>query len=86
MSLSHTLGRQASPVTAPRRTLSVARSMSSEGPLTSPQVDERSHANANGRSLTSEHLLQGTQRVNILHNGQTYQLRATRYGKLILTK
>jgi hemin uptake protein HemP len=44
-------------------------------------------ANAPGeRSLESTALLQGRSHVSILHNGETYQLRATRLGKLILTK
>lgn len=36
--------------------------------------------------LRSDTLLQGRSHVNIVHNGETYQLRATRLGKLILTK
>jgi len=31
-------------------------------------------------------LMQGAQTLPILHNGQVYTLRITRYGKLILTK
>ncbi|HEX7912713.1 MAG TPA: hemin uptake protein HemP [Paraburkholderia sp.] len=38
------------------------------------------------RSVRSEALLQGHSHVSIVHNGETYQLRATRLGKLILTK
>ncbi|MCG5074683.1 hemin uptake protein HemP [Paraburkholderia tagetis] len=38
------------------------------------------------RSLESTTLLQGRSHVSIVHNGETYQLRATRLGKLILTK
>ncbi|HEV7835716.1 MAG TPA: hemin uptake protein HemP [Caballeronia sp.] len=38
------------------------------------------------RSLRSDTLLQGHSHVSIMHNGETYQLRATRLGKLILTK
>ncbi|EIF32327.1 Hemin uptake protein hemP [Burkholderia sp. Ch1-1] len=47
---------------------------------------------ANGSGGTSERvvrsdaLLQGHSHVSIVHNGETYQLRATRLGKLILTK
>lgn len=37
-------------------------------------------------SVRSEMLLQGHSHVSIVHNGETYQLRATRLGKLILTK
>jgi hemin uptake protein HemP len=38
------------------------------------------------RTVRSEVLLQGRRQVSITHNGETYQLRATRLGKLILTK
>ncbi len=38
------------------------------------------------RAVRSEALLQGHSHVSIVHNGETYQLRATRLGKLILTK
>lgn len=38
------------------------------------------------RSLRSDTLLQGHSHISIVHNGETYQLRATRLGKLILTK
>jgi hemin uptake protein HemP len=37
-------------------------------------------------SVRSDTLLQGHSHVSIVHNGETYQLRATRLGKLILTK
>jgi hemin uptake protein HemP len=37
-------------------------------------------------SVRSDTLLQGHSHVSIVHNGETYQLRATRFGKLILTK
>jgi hemin uptake protein HemP len=43
-------------------------------------------AESGGRSLTSDALLQGHSHIAIVHNGETYQLRATRLGKLILTK
>ncbi|MEJ8798974.1 hemin uptake protein HemP [Trinickia caryophylli] len=38
------------------------------------------------RVVGSDALLQGQTHVLIAHNGETYQLRATRLGKLILTK
>ncbi|KVV47689.1 hemin transporter HemP [Burkholderia territorii] len=38
------------------------------------------------RTLSSDALLQGHSHISIAHNGETYQLRATRLGKLILTK
>lgn len=37
-------------------------------------------------AVRSDALLQGRSHVSIVHNGETYQLRATRLGKLILTK
>lgn len=37
-------------------------------------------------AVSSETLLKGRSHVSIVHNGETYQLRATRLGKLILTK
>ncbi|VVE49722.1 hemin uptake protein HemP [Pandoraea horticolens] len=80
MSASPPTARQTQPATAARRTLSVSRTQ-----VASPAA-EKPASHVTGRVLTSDHLLQGTQCVNILHNGQTYQLRATRYGKLILTK
>jgi hemin uptake protein HemP len=38
------------------------------------------------RVVSSDSLLQGHSHISIMHNGETYQLRATRLGKLILTK
>ncbi|MEJ0004033.1 MAG: hemin uptake protein HemP [Pararobbsia sp.] len=38
------------------------------------------------KALNSATLLQGQITVNIHHNGECYQLRTTRAGKLILTK
>jgi hemin uptake protein HemP len=38
------------------------------------------------KALNSAALLQGQVTVNIHHNGECYQLRTTRAGKLILTK
>ncbi|WP_331460069.1 hemin uptake protein HemP [Burkholderia sp. ABCPW 14] len=43
-------------------------------------------ANTGQRVVSSDALLQGQSHVSIAHNGETYQLRATRLGKLILTK
>ncbi|UXU86816.1 hemin uptake protein HemP [Burkholderia sp. S-53] len=41
---------------------------------------------AGTRVVNSDSLLQGHSHISIAHNGETYQLRATRLGKLILTK
>ncbi|GIX25806.1 MULTISPECIES: hemin uptake protein HemP [Caldimonas] len=37
-------------------------------------------------TLPSSRLLQGRKSIQIEHNGALYQLRATKFGKLILTK
>ena len=45
--------------------------------------------NARGKpimTIPSEQILQGSDAINIEHNGRVYQLRRTRQGKLILTK
>ncbi len=54
---------------------SVAPSSSTAPAAASPQ-----------QALDSDSLLQGAKVVQIMHNGESYQLRATRHGKLILTK
>ena len=52
-----------------------------------PAVDQASGTSEKSdRVVRSDALLQGHSHVSILHNGETYQLRATRLGKLILTK
>ena len=76
------------PAAAPLTTSRPAKSVT-----TAPA--ERQAANGNNaaptaetsdRVLRSDALLQGRSHVSIMHNGETYQLRATRLGKLILTK
>ncbi|QCP48828.1 hemin uptake protein HemP [Trinickia violacea] len=57
------------------------------GPSTDVDRTKTGKANDDGeRILRSESLLQGRSHIGITHNGETYQLRATRLGKLILTK
>lgn len=41
---------------------------------------------AAGSAVDSHQLLRGQKAVDIVHNGATYRLQATRLGKLILTK
>ena len=53
--------------------------------VTTVHVAHAAEGNAE-RSLKSDVLLQGRSHVSIVHNGEIYQLRATRLGKLILTK
>ncbi|CAB3719758.1 hemin uptake protein HemP [Paraburkholderia rhynchosiae] len=51
------------------------------------RADESSASNQTAeRVVRSDALLQGHSHVSIVHNGETYQLRATRLRKLILTK
>ncbi|QIE24341.1 Hemin uptake protein hemP [Caballeronia sp. SBC1] len=55
--------------------------------ITTARPASSSSASDSGeRSLRSDTLLQGHSHISIMHNGETYQLRATRLGKLILTK
>jgi hemin uptake protein HemP len=56
-------------------------------PAVKPPADRLDgSAGITDRSVRSDALLQGHSHVSIMHNGETYQLRATRLGKLILTK
>ncbi len=61
--------------------------------MTNPQraaqskSEEAKHAGSEPRRLIrSQELLAGAQEVLIEHEGQTYRLRLTRHGKLILHK
>ncbi|OOG47455.1 hemin uptake protein HemP [Polaromonas sp. A23] len=49
----------------------------------SPNVSNRGDS---GCAVDSTELLRGQKAVDIVHNGSTYRLQATRLGKLILTK
>ena len=52
-----------------------------------PEISRANESAETGeRVLRSDALLQGHSHISIVHNGETYQLRATRLGKLILTK
>ena len=61
--------------------------------MTNPQKPDPSRPREPGhadfesrRAIRSEELLAGAQEVLIEHEGQTYRLRLTRRGKLILHK
>ncbi|MGV2287072.1 hemin uptake protein HemP [Trinickia sp. YCB016] len=72
-----------------RRNSGAAPSSRSKHVATSTGVDRTKTARSNDdgeRVLQSDALLQGRSHISIAHNGETYQLRATRLGKLILTK
>ncbi|MBT2793451.1 hemin uptake protein HemP [Paraburkholderia strydomiana] len=66
---------------------SAATASAAAKPAATPAAER---ANGSGetaeRVVRSDALLQGHSHISILHNGETYQLRATRLGKLILTK
>ncbi|MBN3857706.1 MULTISPECIES: hemin uptake protein HemP [unclassified Paraburkholderia] len=66
--------------------LTTTRAPKAAAPASVTRNTEAASAPSNERSLDSTALLQGRSHVSILHNGETYQLRATRLGKLILTK
>jgi len=53
-------------------------------PKESPQTS--SARGDSGCAVDSNDLLRGQKAVDIVHNGSTYRLQATRLGKLILTK
>jgi hemin uptake protein HemP len=78
--LRRSVDRSAAATTSRPRTAAVttARPTPSSGVLENGERSER--------SLRSDTLLQGHSHISIMHNGETYQLRATRLGKLILTK
>ncbi|WP_118185766.1 hemin uptake protein HemP [Paraburkholderia phosphatilytica] len=68
------------------------RPRSSNGDASASHTTPRTNAGSQDESATatrtvrSDTLLQGRSHISIVHNGETYQLRATRLGKLILTK
>jgi hemin uptake protein HemP len=66
------------------RTSAPAAAPSAEGPARHDGTPP--DAPAAERVIRSDALLQGRSHISITHNGETYQLRATRLGKLILTK
>lgn len=58
--------------------------MGSDQPPRKPY--EAVSAAANEGKVTSAELLKGRQQLEIIHAGETYRLRVTKAGKLILTK
>ncbi|MEM5402401.1 hemin uptake protein HemP [Paraburkholderia unamae] len=71
-----------------RRNGSSALTSARPKPAVAPRksAEPAAAATSDERKLDSAALLQGRSHVSIMHNGETYQLRATRLGKLILTK
>jgi len=74
-------------VTGPRRTqpAPAVSSVAQAAPAALLQRNEGDRCETE-RVVKSDALLQGRSHISISHNGETYQLRATRLGKLILTK
>jgi hemin uptake protein HemP len=73
--------------------LTTSRASKTSAPTATPPTERAGNAasaapesSAGERVVRSETLLQGRSHISITHNGETYQLRATRLGKLILTK
>jgi hemin uptake protein HemP len=77
--------------------LTTSRASKTSAPAATPTAERAGHAASASpessagervveRVVRSETLLQGRSHISITHNGETYQLRATRLGKLILTK
>ncbi|MDQ7977760.1 hemin uptake protein HemP [Paraburkholderia sp. SARCC-3016] len=77
--------------------LTTSRASKTSAPAATPTAERAGNAAAASpessagervaeRVVRSETLLQGRSHISITHNGETYQLRATRLGKLILTK
>jgi hemin uptake protein HemP len=75
--------------------MTTSRASKTSAPAATPTAERTGNAapassessgNGNERVVRSETLLQGRSHISITHNGETYQLRATRLGKLILTK
>lgn len=65
--------------------MSIALNTSGVLSLAVCQPPARAH-NPSARCMHSTDLLRGQKAVEIVHNGSTYRLQATRLGKLILTK
>jgi hemin uptake protein HemP len=63
------------------------KSSTTAAPATKPAAERATRpGETSERVVRSDALLQGHSHISIVHNGETYQLRATRLGKLILTK
>lgn len=55
-------------------------------PARSPAATNTANHSPSASCMHSTELLRGQKAVEIVHNGSTYRLQATRLGKLILTK
>ncbi|CAB3771697.1 hemin uptake protein HemP [Paraburkholderia humisilvae] len=73
--------------------LTTSRASKASASAATPSAERPERANsassdttATERVIRSDALLQGRSHISITHNGETYQLRETRLGKLILTK
>ncbi|SFJ82438.1 Hemin uptake protein HemP [Paraburkholderia megapolitana] len=68
------------------RPKAAAPAVSTTASTASTAVRGSQPSDSTDRVVRSDTLLQGRSHISIMHNGETYQLRATRLGKLILTK
>lgn len=69
-----------------RRTSSTASSSRQKTAAVTTPAKPAGNRDVGTPVVSSDALLQGHSHISIAHNGETYQLRATRLGKLILTK
>jgi hemin uptake protein HemP len=81
--------KETSRASTPGRNGSAAPRSRSKAVVPSADIDRAGQMNGSNpndeRVVRSESLLQGRSHISITHEGKTYQLRATRLGKLILT-
>ena len=60
--------------------------MSNSAHAQSPMSNEDAQRGQTTELVPADRLFQGSQEILIGHNGETYRLRITKNGKLILTK
>ena len=60
--------------------------MSNSAHAQSPMPNEDAQRGQTTEFVPADRLFQGSQEILIGHNGETYRLRITKNGKLILTK
>ena len=63
-----------------------ARSPDAAPPPATASDQPATHRQPGPPAIPSEQLMRGQRSITIVHRGVTYQLHATRQGKLILTK
>lgn len=86
LSRSSTLSLRRPAAALTSRSKSMTATVNPASPGAKPVVERGEASDSAERAVHSDALLQGHSHISIKHNGETYQLRATRLGKLILTK